>query len=298
MTLTLYGEAAIRAMAIAAAVLLSFGAVFLREATSPSGEGYWTAMAAAPGGGLYVADELRRQLVLVDGSGAHPLGSTPLGIYRALAADSTGNLLLGTESGLFVSNDSGAHWRFAIPSRRFTTVSAGPDYWLAGAWNDGLYRSVDHGATWTKASLPAGDVEFEQVIPGFAATLLGLLHSGDGGQTWQRLASSGDRMTAVAAYGDQSIVAGDWYGRIWTFEPGPLLLHQTASCKGGIWSLALAVIATTQGLCPRPRSGPALLTDHEITRVVVSGITYYAAVARGGIYVSDGGDDWRFAYQP
>jgi len=41
-----------------------FGLVFLREATSPSGAGYWTAMAAAPNGDLYVADEVHRELRL------------------------------------------------------------------------------------------------------------------------------------------------------------------------------------------------------------------------------------------
>jgi hypothetical protein len=295
-------QAAVRAAAIAAVVLLCFGAVLLREATSPSGEGYWTAMAAAPDGGLYVADEQRQRLVLVDASGAHLLGRTPPAIYRSLA-QADGRLLLGTESGLFVSSDSGKSWRFAIPSRRITAVALGTDYWLAGAWNDGLYRSDDQGATWTRAVVPPGDLEFEQLVPGFAATLLGLLRSNDGGRTWDRLPGMAGRVTAVDLTGPYhvagvpQVLSGDWYGRVWAYDALAGVYVYT-TCQGGIWSISLPVVATTQGLCPKPRSGPALLADHEVTRVVRSGLTYYAAVARGAIYFSDDGSDWRFAYQP
>lgn len=289
--------ALLRASAIALATLLAFAAVIARDLTSPTGAGYNFAMAAAPAGGLYFADESRRRLILIDGAGAHVLGQTPLGVYRALAADDGGHLLLGGESGLFFSADSGRSWRFVIPNRRFTTVAMGPDYWLAAAWNDALYRSTDEGGTWSKVAVPAGDTEFEQVTPGFAATLLGLLHSSDGGLTWQRLAGSGDRMTAVSTSGPG--IAADWYGRVWFYDPvNQRLRGSPASCPGGIWSLAGRLVATTQGLCPRPRSGPALLADHEVTSVVNAGRRDYAAVARGAIYVSDDGDNWRFAYQP
>ena len=292
-------QAGVSAAAVAAVVLLCFAAVLLREATSPSGEGYWTAMAPAPGGGLYIADEARRQLLVLNAAGgARVLGAAPLGIYRALAADSSGRMLLGTESGLFVSDDAGGHWRFAIPSRRFTAVAITPGYWLAGAWNDALYVSYDQGASWSKATVPAGDVEFEQLESGFVATLLDLLESGDG-RVWRHVASSKDRMTSVVwTPEDNHLLAGDWYGRIWIYDFQAGALVQVRRCAGGIWSVAFEVAATTRGLCPKPRSGPSLLADHEVTRVVRSDTTYYAAVARGAIYASDNGLDWRFAYQP
>jgi hypothetical protein len=290
-----------RAIAVALVVVVSFTAVLLREATSPSGAGFWTAMAPAPNGGLYVADEARQQVLRVDVAGARVVGMAPAGIYRALAADGT-DLLLGTESGLFVSTDGGRGWRFAIPNRRFTAVAINPGgEWLAGAWDDALYVSRDRGASWARATLPPGDTQFIQIVPGFAATLLGMLHSEDGGLSWSRLPGSGDRMTAVSLTGSvqDPIRAGDWYGRIWLYDaPDHRFFGAGANCGGGVWSVAKSVTATTAGLCPKPRSGPTLLADHEVTRLVLSGLTYYAAVARGAIYVSDNGTDWRFAYQP
>ena len=115
-----------RAIAIALATVVTFGLVFLREATSPSGEGYWTAMAAAPDGGLYVADEAHRELRLVKPDGTYTrVGSAPAGIFRALAADGP-NLVLATEGRLWVSNDTGASWRAVLPGRFTAVAVTGP----------------------------------------------------------------------------------------------------------------------------------------------------------------------------
>src|SRR5260221_3415359 len=151
-----------------------FGLVFLREATSPSGAGYWRAMAAASSGDLYLADEQHRELRLLHASGGwERLAAAPPGIYRALAADGP-NLLLATEGRLYVSGDRGGHWRAALPGR-FTAGSIHGADELAGAWSDAPYVSHDMGSTWAKASVPPGDTQFEAIIPGVAATLLGLL---------------------------------------------------------------------------------------------------------------------------
>jgi hypothetical protein len=304
-----------RALAIALATLLMFGLVFLREATSPTGVGYWTAMAAAPGGDLYLADEAHRELRLLRPVGNwERIGSAPPGIFRALAADGS-NLLLGTERELYVSNDTGAHWRAALPGR-FTAVSINGSEELAGSWADALYVSHDSGLTWAKATVPAGDTEFEAVIPGLAATLLGLLESLDGDGTWTRVPGFPDRMTALDGVSRE---AADWRGHVWaqeTFVGGlPSLLapgsgpgiepvvvpgaswFRLQTVPGGVWSVARSVVATTQGVYAGGRSVGGPLKGREVTRVVLSDSTYWAAAARGPLYVSPDGKSWSLAYQ-
>jgi hypothetical protein len=313
-----------RAAAIALATFLVFGLVFLREATSPSGAGYWTAMAAAPTGDLYLADEAHRELRLLHSSGGwERLGSVPPGIFRALAADGA-NLLLATEGKLYVSGDTGGHWRAALPGR-FTAVSIRGSEELAGAWADALYVSHDSGLTWAKAIVPPGDTEFEAVVPGFAATLLGLLESTDEGQTWTRVPGLPDRMTALdLGQGDiQTQVpangeAADWRGHVWEREfsfasgpiqvepglpaSGPVLVPEVSwvplqTVQGGIWSVASNVIATTQGVYFGGKLVGGPLKGREVTRLLISGPSYWAAAARGPIYVSPDGRNWRLAYQ-
>jgi hypothetical protein len=283
-----------RAAAVALATLLLFGLVFLREATSPSGAGYWTAMAAAPNGDLYVADEVHRELRLV-----HPVGgwqrlaAVPPGIFRALAASGP-NLLLATEGQLYVSNDTGSTWRAAIPGR-FTAVAVDGNQEYAGAWSQALYVSGDAGRTWAKAAVPPGDTQFEAIIPGYAATLLGLLETRDSGKTWTRVAGIPDRVTAVAgAVGSQVVRAGDWRGAVWLYDPRTRVVEQSAAFPGGVVSVNGPLVATTSGVYP-DRPGP--LHGREVSRVVVSEGFYWAARAKGGVYVADNDLIWRLAYQ-
>jgi hypothetical protein len=279
---------------VALATLLLFGLVFLREATSPSGAGYWTAMAAAPNGDLYLADEARRELRLLHSSGGwRRIGSVPQGIFRALAASGP-NLLLATEGRLFVSNDTGGTWRAALPGR-FTAVAVSGNDEYAGAWSDGLYVSRDAGRSWTKAVVPPGDTQFEAIIPGAAATLLGLLVSVDEGRTWTHVAGVPDRVTSVAAASLHSIVrAGDWRGVVWLYDPVSRVADKAGTFPGGITSVDGPIVATTSGVYP-DRPGP--LHGREVSRVVVSDNFYWAARAKGGIYLADSSFDWRLAYQ-
>jgi hypothetical protein len=280
-----------RAIAISLATLATFGLVFLQAATSPSGEGYWKAMAAAPDGGLYVADETHRELRLVKpGSVATRLSSTPAGIYRALAADGP-NLLLATEGRLWVSSDTGATWRGVLPGR-FTAVSVRGSHELAGAWALGLYVSEDAGTTWSEATVPHGDTEFEALIPGYAATLLGLLTSSDDDRTWTRAPGTPDRVTAVSRQAG-GIRIGDWHGDVCLLQASPAS-RSCSTVPGGVLALAGEVVATTSGLYP-DRVGP--LHRREVTGLVLSDANYYAAIARGPIYSSTDGTDWRLVYQ-
>jgi hypothetical protein len=224
----------------------------------------------------------------------------PPGIVRALAADGP-NLLLATEGRLYQSNDTGAHWRGMLPGR-FTAVALRGSFELAGAWANRLFVSEDAGATWSSAKVPVGDTEFEQVAagippyqPALAATLLGLLESSDLGHTWTHVAGLPDRLTAVDGMSNE--VAG-WRGQVWGGNPDGFGWRLLATLPAGIWSVSGSVAATTAGLYSldgRPIAGP--LHGREVTRLVLSNQVYYAALARGPIYSSGNGTDWRLAYQ-
>ncbi len=281
-----------RALAIALATVAMFMLLLLREATSPSGEGYWPAIAAAPGGGLYVADQPRHELRLIrPGETTRLVAPLPVAIYRALAADGA-TLLLAGEGHLYISRDSGRTWRQALAGR-FTAVSISGSMALAGAWGDSLWRSDDRGATWSRAAIPADDSEFEALAPGNAATLLGLLQSADEGRTWVHVASLPNRVTSIRE--SPVLAVGDWRGRVWEEEAGGW--HERAHYPGGVGSLAGAVVATTSGLYVHDRPVGGELGSREVTRVVASGGAYYAAVARGPIYYSVDGESWRVVYQ-
>lgn len=280
-----------RGIAVAMATLLMFGLVFLREATSPSGEGYWTAIAAAPGGDLYLADQVHRELRLLHHQGGDQrLGPLPPGIIRALAADGA-NLLLATEGYLYVSNDTGASWRRAL-SGRFTAVSVSGSAELAGAWADGLFRSQDAGLTWARAAVPAGDTEFEAIVPGFAGTLLGLLESRDAGLSWARVPGIPDRVTAVSRTWGGVVRVGAWSGHVFDYDPASGSVQSGGTYPGGVLAVEGAVVGTTNGVYP-DFGGP--LHRREVTRVALSLDYYWAATARGPIYISGNGVDWRLA---
>ena len=283
-----------KATAIALATLLMLGLVLLRELTGPSGDGYWAAMAPAPGGGVYLADKGHLELRLVQPSGSWRRLGAPLPdvLYRALAADGP-NLLLATEGHLYPSNDLGGHWRPAIAGR-FTAVAVRGSFELAAAWAQGLYYSEDAGAHWARAAVPAGDTEFESVLAsGYAATLLGLLRSTDGGLTWTPVPGIPDRVTAVDDSQGQ-VRAGDWRGRVWSYDPAAGTVTRVAAYTGGVESLAGPVVATTGGPVP-DRPGP--LHGREVTRVVATASGYFAAVAVGPLYHSADGLSWTLAYQ-
>lgn len=275
------------------AILLCFGAILLRGATSPSRSGYWPAVAAAPGGGLYVADEARAALLLVaDGVPDRIVGRLPRGLYRGLAVDGQ-TLILATQNGLFVSTDGGVGWS-KKNNRRFTAVALRGHDALAGAWNDSLWHSRDGGQSWEQVPVPEGDTEFESLAitdrAQLAATLLGVLVSTDGGATWARASGVGDRVTAL-----DGLEAGDWNGNLYSSAEG-LSWHRTGHLPGGIWSLAGGLAGTTVGLYEggRPTRG---LGGYEVTRVVSSPPRQYAIAALGPVYVSDSGTDWRLSRQ-
>jgi photosystem II stability/assembly factor-like uncharacterized protein len=280
-----------RAAAIAVAVAVLFLLLFVREATSPSGEGYWPALAPAPGGAVYLADQAHHELLMVTGAGEHRVGNLPNAIYRALAADGA-TLMLATEGRLYVSADAGQTWRPALRGR-FTAVSVRGSMALAGAWDDALWQSEDGGVSWRRAEIPAADTEFEAIVPGYIATLLGLLHSEDGGRSWQRVVGLPNRLTSISE--TNGLAVGDWRGTVWEMREGSW--SPAAHYPGGVSSVAGEVVATTGGLYRSGRRVSGELGSREVSKVVATAGSFFAAAARGPLYFSSDGNSWRVAHQ-
>lgn len=115
-----------------------------------------------------------------------------------------GIVLVGTfEDGIFCSTDRGeqwAAWNFGLLDLSVYAIAMSPDFAadqviLAGT-ESGIFRSANGGRSWRAIPFPpeaAPVVSLEVLADGrlLAGTETdGLFHSGDGGQTWDRLAPS------------------------------------------------------------------------------------------------------------
>ncbi len=79
-------------------------------------------------------------------------------------------LFAGTTGGLYVSTDSGATWTRRRTSACWSiTVGTGRGQVLA-ACSDGLFRSNDHGATFSKVTLPGAPASFTRLAVALAPT--------------------------------------------------------------------------------------------------------------------------------
>lgn len=112
-----------------------------------------------------------------------------------------GDVLAGTDDGLFRSASRGGPWRRLAmlvggvdPHPRVADV-AGADDTLLAATNRGLLRSIDGGATWQRHALGSADsvtavaVSARDPQLALATTALGVFKSRDGGANWQSLAA-------------------------------------------------------------------------------------------------------------
>jgi len=137
----------------------------------------------------------------------HPVGPFG-GAAELVRADPKhpGTVLAATRDGLlYRSTDSGASWaHLAFPAELSGTLHVleidrrRPEVWYVGiesdiAWNSGLYRTVDGGASWTllpglkgKAiwSLAIWEINAQVMAAGAAD---GIFLSRDGGESWRRI---------------------------------------------------------------------------------------------------------------
>ncbi len=123
---------------------------------------------------------------------------------QAVAVDQrqAGRVIVGSESGLLVSEDRGQRWARVgpadVPIRDVKQNTTNPDLWLAGTEDHGVLRSVDGGTTWQHVggldgtfyavAVDATDPQ-RMAAAGFAT---GVYLSTDGGTQWRQAAPPGD----------------------------------------------------------------------------------------------------------
>ncbi|RME05815.1 MAG: hypothetical protein D6803_08080, partial [Anaerolineae bacterium] len=192
------------------------------QRTNPGGGGAFNAIGGGPSGILLAASDLSGAYRSLDGGhtweviGAfHGLTSTHVSGLGFDPLDPT-LLYLGTEEGIFRSDDGGENFRFVLNHGYITDIAIAPSNPRVGyaahhsQYNvaDGaVYKTTDRGRTWARvsgASLPNGlhilkllvspqdeDVLYALAGEGrFACGPAVLYESVDGGRTWARLAAN------------------------------------------------------------------------------------------------------------
>lgn len=167
------------------------------RSVSPSPAGGNTVLAGLFYGGVFRS---------VDGgaSWAPSSGGLPAGATVALVRHRPGDgsrVLCGTYSGMYASADGGVSWASSWTGfgRKkvwgAATVSTAPDLVYAGTYENGLFKSVDFGASWDSVSLPDPFVRAVAVDPSDTSVVYaggyytqgglgGVYKSTDGGATW------------------------------------------------------------------------------------------------------------------
>jgi photosystem II stability/assembly factor-like uncharacterized protein len=193
-------------------------------------------------------------------------------------------LLAGTDSGVYLSALRSGAWQrlatvvdgFDARPRVAAVAAAGPDVFLA-ATAEGLLRSTDGGATWTRRELGlARAVTALAVVPSgrvlLAATGLGIFRSTDTGASWTQVGGAplDVPLTGLA------------------FLPGQDRTVVGTSVKG-------LVLSMDQGRSWARRGGGLPLSNISGLALLPDGRTLYASdFGSGGLYVSrDGAISWQ-----
>ena len=243
--------ALLRTVVIALVAGITFGLVTIRGAAPTTT--FRLAAAPSPGGGFYIADPSSNRLLLFSRDGSHrTLGKMPG--YAPLAMGVQGQILVvGSEQGLYRSDDGGLDWQRAGPRGvHFTAVAFRGTYVVAADWGRALWVSDDSGVTWLRADATASDLQVNNLLVDpqhawLAATDVGILRSADKGRSWRLVDRSPDRATAL--YRDGSgLVAGTWDGRILASPDDGLTWSQQSRLPAGIWWISAGLISTATGL--------------------------------------------------
>ena len=153
-----------------------------------------TAIARTAGDTLLALDFLDRFLRSDDGGQTWREASPelPFEVPTDLLRLPDGRLLTGAIHGVWISDD-GATWTpTGLTDPIVTTTAVAPaGVWYAGTSRDGLWRSTDEGATWTRIAFEGRSIHALTITPEGAVVAAvddAVFRSGDGGATWTQAA--------------------------------------------------------------------------------------------------------------
>jgi photosystem II stability/assembly factor-like uncharacterized protein len=191
------------------------------------------------------------------------------GLVCALTIDTQGRLFAATPNGVFTSTDDGGQWsgKPLPPSDRSSVlaiIAAALDAVLAGTADGHVFRSIDHGASWTLVyTLPgsgtitgfctSGQTVFMSVNS-TSSGAGGLYRSSDGGISWAISAPSSVTVNSLAiSPTTNTVIAATWAGIYRTLNNGltwasyntgiPIptkFAHSVASSPSGVMYAALS----------------------------------------------------------
>ena len=241
-------------------------------------------------------------------------------------------------AGIYRSTNGGQNWEPAaaglpIASEIRSTIAFGA-YVFAGTEGDGIYRSSDHGNTWTKTDVNnpmlANALVFTFCVKDnnlFAGAINGIYKSTDGGATFQRtldgfppnigvtaysLTTSGSNVAAAVnvSFSPSQGLAGIFYssddGSTWHQASLPIVPTAITSVASDGSSLAYAAVfgqsSSVKGLYKSTDAGvtwtqrQALNVD--IERLAANGSNVLAGDLFGAYYSTDFGENWNFSAPP
>jgi photosystem II stability/assembly factor-like uncharacterized protein len=262
------------------------------------------------------------------------------GGIQALLYDGT-NLFAGTPAdaaGIYRSTNGGQSWDPAaaglpIASEIRSLISFGP-YVFAGMQGDGIWRSSDHGDTWSKTDVNNALLSHALVLAFcvkdnslFAGAINGIYRSTDGGTTFERtldgfppnigvtaysLAASGGNVIAAVnvSFSPSDGLAGIFYssddGNNWHQATIPIEPTAVTAVASDGSSLAYAALfgqsSSVKGLYKSTDAGvtwsqrQALNVD--IERLAANGNNVLAGDLFGAYYSIDFGESWAFSDPP
>lgn len=231
-----------------------------------------------------------------------------------LCFDSTGRFFIGHTYGVIVSTDEGETWKetgpmpIPCPVRAFAIDSTGT--LIVGTWQQGFFRSTNHGETWMRCSADSLTALClyvnRQTNVILAGSEQGIYRSSDGGLTWS-IIYPGDRSYMAflkhpsgALYVISSSDRGGLYkstndGLTWTELSTPLRYCESlVSTKSG-----RIIVGSAWGMYMSDDLGvtwyqKGLMNEVPLTLWFDGTERLYAGTGGGGVYIStDEGDHWK-----
>jgi photosystem II stability/assembly factor-like uncharacterized protein len=243
--------------------------------------------------------------------------NAPQADYFSITVNSLGNIIAGSNLGIFRSEDDGNTWQAATTniSAVYSLIIGLNDILFAGT-TFGVYKSIDNGNIWTIAGLQGievSDITKDKDNNIYANVFYrgeGIYRSTDQGLIWEQINSglSSQLTTAVAVNSQDDIYAGTFEGGVFQKKSGQpsfmqINMHQSMSQVMKIYvtqNNVLYICSEFGGLFRRDdlnfeweQVNSGLLMSHAIPLGFDLNDNFYLGNLFSGIYRStDKGDSW------